>query len=290
MTIRSAFSGQLRSPAKEPRLIIFTGGLGPTPDDLTMASLAEFFDAPLVENPAVVVDLEAKFARRGRQLNAASRRQAQLPAEADVLPNPVGTAPGVIWEARPGLLIMTFPGVPHEMKAMWQATAAPLPAQQRLGQGRHSQPNAQILGDWRRDIGQQSAAPAGFRKIRLASALGAGEGEVKLRISAKAESVAAANALIDPVAREIRKISGNDCYGADDDTLASTVGRVATAKINDIKRRRVLHGGWTRRVHHGHARQLSLLLGWHYFLRQPSKAGLVRGRCAGSRTLRCGEC
>ncbi|KPQ35822.1 MAG: nicotinamide mononucleotide deamidase PncC [Phormidesmis priestleyi Ana] len=210
------------------RLIIFTGGLGPTPDDLTMASLAEFFDAPLVENPAVVVDLEAKFARRGRQLNAASRRQAQLPAEADVLPNPVGTAPGVIWEARPGLLIMTFPGVPHEMKAMWQATAAPYLHNNGWAKGViHSQ----TLKFW--GIGEETLASKVRPLLDLENptvAPYAGEGEVKLRISAKAESVAAANALIDPVAREIRKISGNDCYGADDDTLASTVGELLQQK------------------------------------------------------------
>ena len=61
------------------RLIIFTGGLGPTPDDLTLATLADFFDVPLKERPEIVADLEAKFAKRGRSLPATSRRQALLP-------------------------------------------------------------------------------------------------------------------------------------------------------------------------------------------------------------------
>lgn len=214
------------------RLIIFTGGLGPTPDDLTMATLADFFDTPLAERPEVVADMEEKFARRGYTLTESSRRQALLPEGAAVLPNPVGTAPGVIWEPRAGLTVMTFPGVPREMKAMWQATAVPHLQSSGWANGViHSQ----TLKFW--GIGESTLA----NKVQpfLAAenptvAPYAGEGEVKLRVSARAASVAAANALIEPVAAQIREIGGVNCYGQDDDTLASVVGQLLLASSQTV--------------------------------------------------------
>lgn len=204
------------------RLIIFTGGLGPTPDDLTMATLAEFFDVSMSERPEIVADIEAKFARRGYQLNNASRRQAQLPDGAGILPNPVGTAPGVVWEARPGLLLMTFPGVPREMKAMWQATAVPYLQANGWASGVIHSRTLKFFG-----IGEEVLASKVMPLLALENptvAPYAGDGDVKLRISAKADSVEAAIALINPVADEIRQIAGANCYGTDGDTLAAAVG------------------------------------------------------------------
>lgn len=215
------------------RLLIFTGGLGPTPDDLTMATLADFFDVPLVERPAAVAALEAKFAQRGQPLPATTRRQAQLPQGAALLPNPVGTAPGVVWEPRAGLTIMTFPGVPQEMRAMWQATAVPHLQGSGWAEGVIHSQTLKFRG-----IGESTLAEKVRPFLDLENptvAPYAGEGEVKLRISAKAESVAAANRLISPIAEKIRQIGGLDCYGQDDDTLASVVGQLLMARVSNGK-------------------------------------------------------
>ncbi|MEO1391840.1 MAG: competence/damage-inducible protein A [Cyanobacteria bacterium J06634_5] len=214
------------------RLLLFTGGLGPTPDDLTMATLADFFDRPLQERPDVVADLEAKFAKRGYTLTDDSRRQALLPEGSDVLPNPVGTAPGVIWQPRAGLTVMTFPGVPREMRAMWQTTAAPYLQSSGWAKGViHSQ----ALKFW--GIGESTLA----NKVRSlldsenpTVAPYAGDGEVKLRVTAKADSVTAANALIDPVVEKIKQLSGADCYGQDEDTLASVTGQLLQARSQTL--------------------------------------------------------
>ena len=210
------------------RLIIFTGGLGPTPDDLTLATLADFFDAGLTERAEVVQDLEEKFARRGRALSDSSRQQALLPDGADTLPNPVGTAPGVIWEPRKGLIVMTFPGVPWEMKAMWKATSVPYLRDHGWANGIiHSQ----MLKFW--GMGESTLAETVAPFLRADNptvatyALG---GEVKLRISAKADSIEAANELIDPVAAEVRKLTGTACYGQDSESLASVVGQQLDAR------------------------------------------------------------
>jgi len=210
------------------RLIIFTGGLGPTPDDLTLETLADFFDIPLKERPELVADLTQKFANRGRRLSESSRRQALMPNGADILPNPVGTAPGVLWQPRKGLVVMTFPGVPREMKAMWTETAVPyLHANGWVNGVIHSR----MLKFW--GIGESSLARqvqpwlSGENPTVATYALG---GEVKLRISAKAASVEAANALIEPVAAEIRQQTGTACYGQDDETLATLVGEQLKAQ------------------------------------------------------------
>ncbi|MEM6450450.1 MAG: competence/damage-inducible protein A [Cyanobacteria bacterium P01_D01_bin.105] len=214
------------------RLIIFTGGLGPTPDDLTMATLADFFDTPMAEHPEVIADLETKFARRGYVLKATSRRQALLPVGSDVLPNPVGTAPGVIWQPRPELLVMTFPGVPSEMKSMWQETAVPYLQEHGWVDGVIHSQTLKFFG-----IGEEVLATQVGTYLEQANptvAPYAGEGEVKLRVSARANSVEAANTLIEPVVTEIKQIGGTFYFGQNEETLASVVGQLLQAKSQTL--------------------------------------------------------
>ncbi len=214
------------------RLLIVTGGLGPTPDDLTMATLADFFDVPLVERPEAVADLEAKFARRGYALEPSSRRQALLPAAADILPNPVGTAPGVIWQPRAGLTVMTFPGVPKEMKAMWQTTAIPYLQANGWANGVIYSQTLKFWGIGEQRLAQQVAPLLAAANPTVAPY--AGEHDVILRISAKADSIAEAKTLIAPVAEKIRAISGLYFYGQDDDTLAGVVGQLLSQRSQTL--------------------------------------------------------
>ena len=204
------------------RLLIFTGGLGPTPDDLTIETLADFFGVPLEERPEVLADIRQKFARRGREMSPSNRKQALLPQGADVLPNPAGSAPGVIWEPRPGLAVMTFPGVPKEMQIMWSETAVPYLKQHGWAAVTIYSRTLKFWG-----IGESTLAERVIHLLDLENptvAPYASQGTVKLRISARAISETKAISLIEPVAKEILKIAGNDYYGDDDDTLASVVG------------------------------------------------------------------
>lgn len=203
-------------------LILLTGGLGPTPDDLTIETLADFFGAPLVERPEIVADIEAKFTSRGRVMTPSNRKQALLPAGADVLPNRTGTAPGIIWEPRPGLLIMTFPGVPSEMKAMWTETSAPYLKTHGWVQDTIVSRMVRCWG-----ISESAMAERVREYLNLSNptvAPYASHGEAKLRISAKAPTIDDAVALIRPVEQGIRDRLGIDCYGVDQDSLASVVG------------------------------------------------------------------
>jgi PncC family amidohydrolase len=126
---RERLIAAVREAAGRCRLLITTGGLGPTPDDLTTEAIAAAFGAPLVEHPEVWADIQAKITARGRAVAPSNRRQAQLPLGAAVLPNPAGTAPGMVWTPpaaagiQPGFTVLTFPGVPSELELMWQVTA-----------------------------------------------------------------------------------------------------------------------------------------------------------------------
>jgi nicotinamide-nucleotide amidase len=206
------------------RLLIFTGGLGPTPDDLTTEALADFFQVPLIERADVLEEIAQKFARRGRQMSSSNRKQALFPAGAAVLPNPTGSAPGIIWEPRPGLTILTFPGVPSEMKAMWQQTAVPYLRQQGWGQEIIYSRTLRFWGIAESTLAEKVSEQLALQNPTVAPY--AGKGEVRLRISAKATTAAAAAQLITPVAQQIQAIAGLDYYGSDDDTLASVVGEL----------------------------------------------------------------
>lgn len=114
----------LHQAAARSAVCLVSGGLGPTTDDLTAASVAAAAGVELVRHPELVARLEEFFARRGRAVVEANRKQADLPAGCDVLDNPVGTAPGFALEVR-GCLVACMPGVPHEMQRMMTEQVEP---------------------------------------------------------------------------------------------------------------------------------------------------------------------
>lgn len=105
-------------------LVIFSGGLGPTQDDLTRDALAAVAGVPLVEDADSLAAISAMFARRNRPMPERNRVQALLPEGAEPLPNRVGTAPGV-WVVLNGVYLACLPGVPHEMKIMFEEQVLP---------------------------------------------------------------------------------------------------------------------------------------------------------------------
>ena len=228
-------------------ILIFTGGLGPTPDDLTTEAIATFFKTPLIEEAEVIADIKAKFDSVGRKMTPSNRKQALLPQGANTLPNPLGTAPGIIWEIpleklsspnppispsphqtspdnRGYLTIITFPGVPSEMKRMWRDTAISFLKSRGWGQDIIYSQMLRFRG-----IGESALAEKVADLFDLTNptvAPYASAGEVRLRVSAKAKSAAEAIALIEPVAQKIQAIAGLDYFGKDEETLALVVGQL----------------------------------------------------------------
>ncbi|PZV10927.1 MAG: competence/damage-inducible protein A [Pseudanabaena sp.] len=232
----------LEIAASRSNLIITTGGLGPTPDDLTTETLANFFNTPLEERPEVWERIQQMAAQTGRTLTPNNRKQALLPKGAEILHNPVGTAPGIIWEPQPNLLILTFPGVPSEMHPMWEQTAAPLLQSRNYGQGTF---HSKVLLYW--GIAESSLATKVNHLFDLKNptvAPYANYGQARLRITARANTQEEAIALIAPVEAEIRELTSEFCYGTDEDTLASVAGSLLQGCGQTLAVAESCTGGW----------------------------------------------
>jgi nicotinamide-nucleotide amidase len=218
---RERLMAAVRDASQRCRVLITTGGLGPTADDLTTETIAAAFAVPLVEHSEVWAAIQTKLVTRGKPVVASNRRQALLPQGASVLPNPTGTAPGMIWSPVQGFTIFTFPGVPSEMKAMWRNTAVPWLREAGLADGIFLSRRLHVWG-----IGESLLAEQVADLLALANptvAPYAGGGQVTLRVTARAADRASAQSLLTPVEREIRERVGMACFGADGESLASVV-------------------------------------------------------------------
>ena len=227
---RERLIAALQEAAGRCDVLITTGGLGPTPDDLTTEAVAAAFGGTLAERVEVWADIQAKAASRGRPAAPATRRQALLPWGAAVLPNPTGTAPGIIWRpdpeslpfpVRPGFTLLTFPGVPSEMRAMWESTAAPWLQQQGLAQGGLFSRELRFWGVGESTLAERVADLLEGTNPTVAPYAGAGE--VILRLTARSATEDDARALLDPLEAELRARTAPCCYGLDQQSLASVV-------------------------------------------------------------------
>ena len=114
----------LKIAYKRADVIIITGGLGPTHDDITKYAVARFFDSNIVLNSDLYEKLKIRFAERGRVMPQVNRNQAEVPEKAAILPNPIGTAPGLLFQES-GKFCFVLPGVPAEMKQLFQQAVVP---------------------------------------------------------------------------------------------------------------------------------------------------------------------
>jgi len=130
-----AIAGDIRDASKRAQVVLITGGLGPTLDDITRDALAEAFDQPLVRDPESLKHIEALFAARGRPMPERNHCQADRPERSEALPNRCGTAPGILMKVPTGpngvssessiCLIAAMPGVPAEMRPMFEQQIRP---------------------------------------------------------------------------------------------------------------------------------------------------------------------
>ena len=211
----------LRDAASRADLVVTTGGLGPTSDDLTNACIGLLTSRPMVEYPVARAHVDEKFAKFGREPTPSNYKQALFPEGTELIPNPLGTAMGALveWE---GTLFATMPGVPSEMKGMFDETLAPLIRARSDGSivsktlhfaGIGESALAERVQEFL-DADDPTVAPL------------AGQGRVRLRITTRAASEEEAHRKIAPVEEEILARLGEYFFGENEETLESSVGRL----------------------------------------------------------------
>ena len=212
----------LEIACKRANIIITTGGLGPTMDDLTKETIAEYLGMELMLHQPSAQAIREYFARRGRVMTENNLKQAMFPREAIVLPNAVGTAPGAIIE-KDGKTFIILPGPPFEMQPMFENHVIPYLAQRE---------NQKIFSRVLRIYGIGESAVEEMIKDLLEKQTNptiaplAAYGEVTLRLTVKCPRSQDPLELIKPVEDEIRRRLGQAVYGIDDDRLETVVARL----------------------------------------------------------------
>lgn len=204
--------------------VVVTGGLGPTQDDVTREAIAEVSGRPLRRDPEIAALLERIFAGIGREMAASNLRQADVPEGASTIPMRVGTAPGLVVPAGDGV-VYALPGVPHEMKEMWDRGVVP-DLLARMGET--ATIRSRMLKCW--GVSESRLGELLAQRFEALGATGtatiaflASEGVVRVRITVKGTDDAAIDDLLAAEERIIRDILGEVVFGVDDDTIESVV-------------------------------------------------------------------
>jgi nicotinamide-nucleotide amidase len=192
-------------------LVVMTGGLGPTQDDLTREALADCAGVSLVEDPASLAAIEAMFSRRNRVMTERNRLQALFPVGAEPMENPVGTAPG-IWMRVGRATVACLPGVPSEMKKMFAEQVVPRLKRQGLANKMIVHRKINMYGKGESEIEAQ-AMDLTVRGRVPEVGITASEATISFRISAEAATEEDALRLIEPTAQIIYERFGNLVLG-----------------------------------------------------------------------------
>ena len=206
-------------------LIVITGGLGPTEDDMTRDAVARVLGVALDIDESIVDRLRERFARRGMTMPDINRRQAMVPRGAVVIPNANGTAPG-LWIEKGTTALLLLPGPPREMKPMLEAVIAERLAPKSQGYGLFRRV-LKITGRAESDVDAQ-ASPVysrwGAQIPPISTTILAVLGQIELHLTIQAASKATADAALDPAVRELEAVLGPSVYSIDGRSLEQVVG------------------------------------------------------------------
>jgi len=210
-------------------MVMATGGLGPTLDDLTREAVARVAGVDLEFKQDLMDQIEEYFRRAGYQMPENNRRQAYVPAASQVIFNPVGTAPGFIIEVD-GKPIICLPGVPGELKYLWGREVSPwLQKRFSLADQRVTYRVLKVVGIGESGVDRLIGDLMGVGKNPEVGLL-AFPGEIKIRITATARGDREAQDLIRPVEEEIRSRLGKKIFGSDEDTLEGVIDALLIQK------------------------------------------------------------
>jgi len=232
----------LKDAKERADIILITGGLGPTKDDITKYTLCKFFKSNLRFDEDVFMQVEKLFKARGRTVTEVNRKQAEVPEKCDVIPNSQGTAPGMWFDVK-GKIFVSMPGVPYEMKSMMEETV--LPKLKKLFSG------GAIVHKtiWFQGIGEsflsdmiekwELALPPNLKLAYLPSA-----GILRLRLTATGSDEKQLHQKIKQEVEKLSALAGEFIFGEDDDTLEKLTAKLLTDRKLTISTAESCTGGY----------------------------------------------
>jgi nicotinamide-nucleotide amidase len=207
--------------ARAAKIVVCTGGLGPTTDDLTTEAIASLLGVDLERDEASLDHIRRRFEKLGRTMSPSNMKQADFPKGATILPNPVGTAPGFMVEVR-GARAFFMPGVPREMQRMFDDQV--VPRVREIAPNDTHQIRYRTFGLPESVVGEKlDGIEASFTGVTIGYR--AHFPEIEVKVLARSTDHAAAVELAERAAGEVRTRLGEVIYGQGEDTFAGVVGR-----------------------------------------------------------------
>ena len=231
---RAGLAHLFRTALERADLVVCSGGLGPTDDDVTREVVAEVLNRSLAEDESITARIRARFGSRGMKMPEINRRQAMVPEGAIVLENPRGTAPG-LWIEHDDRLVLLLPGPPCELKPILsELVRGRLSA--RAGEAALVRKVIRITGrteSHTEEAVQPLYAEWAGRVVPVSATILAALSQIELHLSAKAAARDTAERAIDRAAAEVQRVLGLDVY--------STDGRLLEEVLGDLLTRKALH-------------------------------------------------
>jgi nicotinamide-nucleotide amidase len=220
-------SALLRQALTWADLVVLTGGLGPTADDITRDAVASLLGLPFDEDEATLARIRERFTRRGMVMQEINRRQAMVPRGATLLENSNGSAPG-LWMVHEKTAIVLLPGPPREMKPMFEAVLRDRIAQLSGGAGLFRRV-LKITGRPESEVDARAEpiyGPWTKQEVPISTTILAVLGQIELHLTASAANAEAADRVLGPAVRELQHALGDDVYSVDGSALEEVVGVV----------------------------------------------------------------
>jgi nicotinamide-nucleotide amidase len=222
---RELLAEAFRDALNRVPLIIASGGLGPTEDDLTRETLAELLGRKLILNDAILRDIEGRFRQLGREMPPVNVRQAMVPEGAEVLENPRGSAPG-LWLEDKGRLIALLPGPPRELKPMYQEQVLPRLERRRSGVRMfHRQLRVAGMGE---SAVEQRIRPIYKRYSDVYTTILAAPGEIQIHLRMWTEDIAYAQKALDEIVQGFELALTDRIFSKDGSSMEEVIARLLT--------------------------------------------------------------
>lgn len=238
---KTAILNALSEAATRAQIVLITGGLGPTKDDITKSTLLEYFGGSLVFDEGQYAQVERLFASFGREVTPINRKQAEVPSSCKVLVNERGTAPGM-WFTKDNIHYISMPGVPYEMMWMMQQVVIPQLKEQLslpviihrtfLTQGVGESMLADWIASW------EDALPIYLKLAYLPS-----PGQVRLRISAFGDDASQLKQAIDAEALKLYGLIGEHIYGEGEVSMAEVIQQLCIDRNQSLSLAESCTGG-----------------------------------------------